>query len=253
MKRFLSLILVFAMMLSVVSMTSVVNAIGGVTHGYILADANDDKAVDLKDVLVTRRYAMAHSGITEKDIFLKAADVDKDNSVNMADVVGIRRIVLGIIVSKGNNTDNRYKVDEASIGGLNISRFTIVYPEDTDETKIWEAMDNAVSMLQTFVNRACGVTLNRTTDEASVTGYKIKFSFDTENVYDLGKEGYRLAVDRETGDLNVICGSMRGPVYAAVHLIENYLGFRFLPDYNTYVEYLYEADCVNLPADYDVT
>ena len=62
-------------------------------------DANRDNNVDMKDVLLIRKF-VAHL-ITEQDINFPAADVNFDGSVDMKDVLLVRKFIAHIIDSFG--------------------------------------------------------------------------------------------------------------------------------------------------------
>ena len=59
---------------------------------YPLGDANLDKSVDMKDVLVIRKY-IAHMDAT---FTMELADFNFDNSLDMKDVLQIRKVMAGM-------------------------------------------------------------------------------------------------------------------------------------------------------------
>ncbi|MCQ2405415.1 MAG: dockerin type I repeat-containing protein, partial [Clostridia bacterium] len=61
----------------------------------IYGDANGDGVVNLKDVLVARKYV---AGI-ETEIDLVTSDVNQDGAVNMKDILLIRKFIAGLITS----------------------------------------------------------------------------------------------------------------------------------------------------------
>ena len=63
--------------------------------GFLYGDANRDGNVDMKDVLIIRKY-IAHL-IKEEDINFPAADVNFDGSVDMKDVLLIRKFISHLI------------------------------------------------------------------------------------------------------------------------------------------------------------
>ncbi len=69
------------------------SATGTDTPSVLLGDANDDGAVNMKDVLAMRK-AIADLGVTINAV---NADVNFDNSVNMKDVLLIRKYLANII------------------------------------------------------------------------------------------------------------------------------------------------------------
>lgn len=236
MKKLISLFLILCMTVSLFTFAAPSNA----TYGYLLGDANDDGAVSLKDVLLIRKYVAGV--IEEKEIGLLASDTDIDGDVTLKDILKLRKYVAGVADLEGNNVDGRYKVDTITIADKNISRYTIVLPEDADECMVYSA-----SELVKFVKMACGIALSTTKDASSVRGYKIEYKADAENLYDLGKEGYRMAVE-ENGDMSFTCGTERGALYATYYFLEEFVGWRFLFDD---VDYLYEAENVNVDANFE--
>ena len=87
MKKLLSLIL--AILIFALAVPA-----GAMTYGYLLGDANDDDGVNMKDVLLLRRFI---SGVVDDDgIFILAADTDVSGDLNMKDVLKLRRIVAGV-------------------------------------------------------------------------------------------------------------------------------------------------------------
>lgn len=254
MKKILSALLVLTMLFSSVSVALPAEA---VTHGYYVGDVDDSGEIDMKDMLSIRKYLL---GIfKDKDINVKGSDLNTSGAVDMNDLLSLRRILLGLDSAEGNNTDGKYKVDAIYIDNRNINRFTIVRPSGSNE-----CMKYATTELRDYISDACGVTLNITSNESSVTGYKIKFVYDTQNNYDLGKEGYRVSVE-ENGDLLVNCGSMRAPLYASYFILEELIGWRFLSvnfdkfdsstGYKRYdtLTHLYEADRIDIPGGYAET
>lgn len=241
MKRITSIIIAIIMTLSVF-----VGASNAVTHGYILGDANDDALVTTKDVLTLRRYIAGLTG--DREISALAADVNIDGELTSKDVLKLRRMIAGLDEMDDNNTDGAYRVDEIKIGGRNISRFTIVYPESVDNPEcVLTSMAFAAGELRDHINEACGITLNIAYDnDPSVTGYKIRYSYDAEDEFDLGKEGFNFEA-ADDGDFNITCGTMRGAVYATYTFLEDFVGFRFLTDS---IKYLYKDGIKNIPLGY---
>ena len=81
MKKLLSIVLAMAMMLSLTGLV-----VGAAATG----DANGDSSVDMKDVLLVRKF-IAQMPVT---IHETEADVDGDGSVTMKDVLRIRLIIV---------------------------------------------------------------------------------------------------------------------------------------------------------------
>ena len=254
MKKLLSIILTAVMV--VFAAAALVPVGAGATHGYLLGDANDDGDVTSKDVLLTRRYI---AGLEDaRDIDAVAADVNADDDVTSKDVLVMRRFIAGLDDLEGNNEDGKYKVSKISVGGKNISRFTVVLSEDADP-----CLEYASEIFVDRINHACGYKLNVTRGDTD--GYAIKFSHDPA----YGWESFRVFVDGD-GDLEVVSGTkdrQRGAIYAVYHLLEEFVGYRFLmcDDYgceseldvngkrNGNVVYLYKADAADIPACLDET
>ncbi len=239
MKKILSYLLAICMMMSVCSLFAVNTE---ATYGYLLGDADDNAAINVKDILLARRYAAGLA--TEKDLNVTAADADKNGSVNLKDILLIRKHVAGAEYLEGVNEDGKYKVGTVSIGGKNITRFSIVIPDDATE-----CMKNAAKVLRNKISAACGYELSVSKYGESANAYNIRFAFDENNENELGLEGYRVCVD-DNGDLNVICGSSRGPIYAAYFILEEFIGYRYFLGISNF---LYASDSVDIPASYDTT
>lgn len=223
--------------------------VGAVTYGYVKGDADDSSAVSVRDVLVIRKYLA--DMVTVKDINLLAADVNGDEDVTVQDVLYIRKMLADMVPSEENNSDGRYEVDTVTVGGRNISRFTVVIPEESDE-----CMRYSAERFRFYIKNACGIDLNITDNEEAIDTYKIKYLYDTEELYDLGKEGFRISVE-ENGDLLFYCGTLRGALYVTYTFLEEIVGYRFLSaeklDGSEFDPYLYEAENVNIPVGYENT
>lgn len=242
MKRIISLILALVMIASALTFIS-----GGATsdgnHGFLRGDCNDDTKRTMKDVLLLRRYLANVAPV--RDINLLAADVNEDTKVTTKDVLKLRRYLASLEDElPGNNTDSKYKVDVALIGGRNISRYYIFVPADADES-----MRYATRLFNIYLSGACGITLDIKTVRASEDDLVIEYRLDAEDKFGLGNEGYNVLVE-DDGDLVITCGRLRGAMYATYYLLERFIGWRFL---NADVEYLYKANKVELPIGYEDT
>ncbi|MBQ7714952.1 MAG: DUF4838 domain-containing protein [Clostridia bacterium] len=252
MKKFVSVVLTLIMTVSVAAFA--LFGTSAVTHGFLKYDANDDGRIDMKDVLAVRKYMASIYG--KRDINFLAADGNEDKMVNARDLLMTRKVILNIEPSEGNNTDGEYKVDVVSVGDRNICRYTMVLPPDADE-----CMEFSAEEFQDRLNEACGITLNITQDEASAKGNKIKFIYDVDEEYGLGEDGFRIKVE-DSGDMLIWCGTkgyQRGSMYAVFHILEQFVGYRFLTadDYgnedNGDVVYLYESEKATIPDRYAET
>ena len=240
MKRFLSVLLTAILILT--ALPGVIPA-GAATHGYQAGDVNDDGAVNMKDVLALRKYlASAPAG----EFFDLAADVDGDGSVTMKDASLLSKIVAGAADPEGNNTDGKYKVDEIRIAGRNAARFTIVIPDEAPEGAFLPSVEFAAEELRDNIRGACGADLNIVRASADPKGHLIRYEYDADGSEDLGEEGFVIEVT-DGGDLVFTCGTMRGGLYATYTFLEDKIGYRYMTGY---VNYLYEADTIDVPAGY---
>jgi len=246
MKRIISFIVVLAMLLG-----TFVYAVpsGAVTYGYVKGDADDSTTVNTKDVLVLRKYLGGVLGV--KDINKTAADANSDDKITTKDVLYVRQMLGGMIDKEGNNTDGRYNVNTITIGDRNISRYTVIVTDSENDCMVFSAKE-----LRNYISDACGIDLNISYTEDGIDTYKIKYVFDKDDLYDLGKEGYRVYVD-ENGDAAFYCGSLRGPMYATYFFLEELVGYRFLTaerlDGGEFEPYLYKADNINIPIGFEET
>ncbi len=243
MKRIISFAIALCMLIS-----TAVFAIpaGAVTYGYTRGDADDSTEVTTKDVLLVRKFLAGISD--EKELNCVAADADEDSDVTTKDVLYIRKMLAGLLDEDGNNTDDRYKVDTVTIDEKNIVRYTIIVSDSENECMVYSAKE-----LRDYISDACGADLNISYTEEGVDTYMIKYLFDADDMYDLGKEGYRVSVE-ENGDIMFYCGSLRGPLYVTYFFLEELIGYRFLNaeklDGGDFDPYLYEAENINIPAGY---
>ncbi len=233
MKKIIALLLTFVMLLSLVPATIAADP----TYGYTRGDVDDDTKLTAKDTLLLKKYLSAVTG--SRDINELASDVNGDGKVSSHDLLALKNILIGSSDSTGNNTDKKYKVDTVTIAGMNISRYDIVLGDDYTA-----CTEHSAKMLRNYIGKACGIYPNVTPNDTSK--HWIKFMFDPDDDYSLGKEGFKVDVTAE-GDVYLYCGTLRGPLYVAEFLAEEFLGYRFLLND---VEYLYEAENVDLPAGY---
>lgn len=232
------------------------------TYGYVQGDADDNFVVSIGDIVLTRLFI---AGIeTRRNINIKAADVHKDDEINYKDVLAMRENLAGLVTFEENNPDKAYKVDAVSIGNRNISRYTIVLPNDADP-----CVEKAARILSDKIKDACGIRLNISPNDKSVKGCRINFIHDNEDIYELGADGFRIEVE-DNGDMSIYCGTtghQRGAHYAVYHILEEFVGYRFLTadDYGDEdgvdangktiyktgdIVYLYESENAVIPAGY---
>ena len=225
MKRLISILLT-----AVFVITALAGAFpaGAETYGYLRGDVNDDGTLSMKDVLAIRRLLAGDFG--EDEAFVLAADVDGDGALTMKDVLKLRKIIAGAEDAEGNNTDGKYKVSEFRIGGRNVARFSILYPEYAPgDEYVLTSMYYSAGELNKYIKQACGIKLNEVYTENFTGGRKIEYRFDPDNEYGLGKEGFVFECT-DDGDFIITCGTRRGAVYATYTFLEDFLGYRFLTD-----------------------
>ncbi|MBR6918180.1 MAG: DUF4838 domain-containing protein [Clostridia bacterium] len=242
MKRIISL-LILASLLA----TSLIFAdtSGAITHGYIAGDADGEGNINMKDVLLIRRFIACIEN--DYGISVPAADVNHDDAIDMKDVLQIKRIIAGLANAEGNNTDNAYKVGEIRVAGKNISRYTIVCPEsvpDGSEAYL-PSMQFAAEELRDNIEDACGVKLNIVYDNDFDEGLAIRYQYDYEDREELGKEGFIIEVTDD--DLVFTCGTMRGALYGTYDFLEDEIGYRYMTGY---VNYLYESELIDVPVGF---
>ena len=145
-------------------------------------------------------------------------------------------------------------VKSLTIAGHDISEYTIVQPKDADECHRY-----AAESLQKYIKQACGAEL-AITDTADGALHTIILHQVTENEDDfetLGEDGFTFIVD-EAGDLTIRGGYYRGCMYGVFTLLEEYVGYRFLYDFENassytnrddgMIDYVFEADHIDIPA-----
>ena len=240
MKKAISILIVLAIL---VTAFAAVLPSGAVTHGFLRGDSNDDSKVTMKDVLLLRRYL---AGVVQvKDIDLVASDVNADTKVTNKDILKLRRILADLDTYEENNSDGAYRISEIKIGGRNIARYSIVIPETVPSSEFFLAsLEYSAGELQKYIKDACGIRLSIVHEDN--INYNIKYVFDTEDEYDLGKEGFILRGE-DNGDFSIICGTRRAALYATYTFLEDLVGYRFLTEGITY---LYQNKTVNIADGY---
>lgn len=150
-----------------------------------------------------------------------------------------------------------YRVGGISIAGNDISEYSVMLPEESDECHTY-----ATENLREYIGKACGVYPEIIEYSADAEGRFIRF----ERVYPedgryatLGDEGFTIKVD-DAGDMTISGGYLRGCMYGVFDLLEEYIGWRFLYDFGGYsntsvgaIDYLYEAERIDIPAGTEYT
>ena len=81
-----------------IELTSLVKTVEDVAYG----DANSDESIDMKDVLTIRKFIAKLIG--EKDLNLANADANADGDIDMKDVLLIRKFIANLITKLGPTT-----------------------------------------------------------------------------------------------------------------------------------------------------
>lgn len=134
-----------------------------------------------------------------------------------------------------------YRVRNLTVSGKAISEYSILIPDNADES-----VKFAASELSSFIAQACGVTLPVVTEASSEHVFELipKENSDSE----LGEEGFSTTVSN--GRVTINGGNKRGCLYGVYDLLEDLIGYRFLTAWETY---LYPSDLVDIPEGYTNT
>ena len=217
--------------------------------------------------------------VPENDILLGIAD---DADAFGADMTGLRSEVY-VIRSIGNDTvilgktadgldrgvryyanyckgesglDVTYgegpKVGKLTIAGHDISEYSIRIEADADELH-----PLAANQLRKYIGDACGIYPEI---DNNASGRTITLVQDKSGAH--GDEAFTVEV-AENGNVTITGGQYRGCIYGVYDFLENFIGYRFLYDfdsvdpelpsefYSSYkdavIDYLYEASSVDIP------
>ena len=202
---------------------------------YTLGDVNDDGAVNAIDSLMMRQTI---AGVSSIEINLSAADFDANAQCSAPDAYSLKLCIAG--AKSTADFEEGKQVYKFTIAGNDISNYSIVLNEGiTDEDNSYFAYLN----LQKYVEKVCGVALPLSFGEPVTEKgiYLNQLDINTERGRELGIEGYKYEVTN--GDLYVE-GTYRGTMYAVFEILEDYLGVRFVSDYETFV---YKTRTVDIP------
>ncbi len=141
-----------------------------------------------------------------------------------------------------------YRVGALTVAGRDISEYVIRIAPDADYCHKYAAEE-----LCKYIEKACGVRLETVTEDAPHMIVLDRVTEDDPRFEALGYEGFTIEVDAN-GNLFIHGGEDRGCLYGVYKLLEGYVGWRFYGDDRNMdatmhaVEYLYEADSVDIPA-----
>lgn len=156
-----------------------------------------------------------------------------------------------------------YRVKRLTIAGNDISEYVIVYDSDDYNGNIKLAADELVS----YIEKTCGAVIAAYTDvefdaletkpERTIT---LTVDYPTHT-----NEDFTIEVGAD-GNMTIFGGRVRGCLYGVYDLLEENVGWRFYddifsgitygynnPEHKGFMEYLYEADHVDLTAEINRT
>ncbi len=259
MKKALSIVLALCMLTGILS----VAAYAGDAHlplqkddVFSVGDANDDGAVNALDAYAVKTHVVFGTEIVDE-----AADLNADGSANARDVLFYKTLFAEL--SSLSDYENTQRVYKLTIAGNDISDYDIVIPEDAiyniaipgDEdfdVDPWFRRSNAggndnctfaADILQEFIQKTTGVSLDIVRGESSKPHmiYCHKIDQYGEEAKELGLDIEDYIYEVKDGDLHIY-GTLRGCMYAAYEIVENYLGLKFYCDRFTYSKKLRVSD-----------
>ncbi len=141
-----------------------------------------------------------------------------------------------------------YHVKEIKIAGRDISEYSIYLFEGADECHT-----TAAAELQKYIELACGVRLDIVREPVEHMIAYEQVMPDDPRFDVLGDDGFNISV-KDDGNLYIAGGRWRGCLYGTYELLEKYIGWRFIVNYQAMRDtitdddyYLYEADLIEFP------
>ncbi|MBR4071820.1 MAG: dockerin type I repeat-containing protein, partial [Clostridia bacterium] len=201
-------------------------------NSFTVGDANDDGMVNAYDSVEMKKYCVGMS-----EVNADGSDINSDGTVNAKDLLILKKCHAGVDSISNYEDDN--VVDTFTIAGNDISKYSIVYHEDS---KYIENIYFSADTLRKYINIATGTNLNVGTEP--VTEYKIEF-VDVTTIPGMEEKLHIENYYYEVVDGNLfIYGTRRGSLYSVFEIAEDYLGYRFYSD-----EYVYmnDARVVDIP------
>lgn len=137
-----------------------------------------------------------------------------------------------------------YRVKSITVAERPLSDYAIRVIADDDYLHGYAATE-----LRKYFGEACGVYPEIVSEDPEHGIYIVQVKPDSERYETLGDEGFTIEVD-EKGDLYIYGGQYRGCLYGVYGFLEDYIGYRFIYDcdWRGTMDYLYEADAVDVPA-----
>ncbi|MBR6650071.1 MAG: DUF4838 domain-containing protein [Clostridia bacterium] len=201
-------------------------------NSFTVGDANDDGMVNAYDSVEMKKYCVGMS-----EVNADGSDINSDGTVNAKDLLILKKCHAGVDSISNYEDDN--VVDTFTIAGNDISKYSIVYHEDS---KYIENIYFSADTLRKYIKIATGTNLNVGTEP--VTEYKIEF-VDVTTIPGMEEKLHIENYYYEVVDGNLfIYGTRRGSLYSVFEIAEDYLGYRFYSD-----EYVYmnDARVVDIP------
>ncbi|MBQ2729490.1 MAG: alkaline phosphatase [Clostridia bacterium] len=149
MKKVLSLVLAFAMILSVSLAYTVSSA------EYMVGDINGDNRIDSRDSNCLVRFLSGTYSVSDE----RCTDINGDGKTSISDASYLLRALCGnyVIVQPGED-----------VSGISIAEYTVVYPENATVYEIY-----AAEILCDWISDNCGYELECVTDSADEVEYEI--------------------------------------------------------------------------------
>lgn len=183
---------------------------------FIIGDADGNGAVNALDAVCIRKSV---AGL-DTEICTDAADFTADGELTSADVFYLKTLLAGTKTIADFDSSNR--VASFRIGGVEISDFKFVLPEGTTyDDNIYFAYE----LLYSYIERSTGVVVDKIyAPEKTEHGIYFHDATGTEMGDRFGDDGF--LYEEKNGNLHIY-GTLRGNMYAAYDIIEDYLGFLF--------------------------
>ena len=251
MKRLISITLALAAALSLAACGTSPAATSNVTSSAGLdkyATWLDSRIPDGRDVFVGdasdgKKYGIDMADFQAEGYVIRS--IGGETVVIGKDTTGVDRAVHDLArhadeIGYENTYNEGYRVKRMTLAGVDISEYAVVIPADADENVRF-----AAEQLRDYTSKACGVVLPIQNNDAA---HMIKFVKDESGSH--GVEGFTIATT--DGQMTITHGIWRGALFGALEFIEQYEGWRFVPDLRRgskgSIDYLYESEHVDIPA-----
>ncbi len=234
MKKLVSLFLLAGMLFSMLAVGTAA-AWQEIDELFELGDVNGDGAVNARDANEIKLHVTCGREITED-----AADINADGVANARDVLYFKLIFAGISEISDYEKED-VSIYKLTIAGNSIEDYDIVFPDNavygTGSKGDNDNCTYAAEFLQRAIRQATGINLDIVQGEHGNKPHMIFFyciGVDDElaRTMELGLENYKYEV-KDDGNLYVY-GTLRGPMYAAFEILEDYLGIRYYAERYTY-------------------